>query len=174
MDKLQLKALTFAENAHSGQMRKYSEGEHYIQHPIRVARIVDEYDSSDAMICAALLHDVVEDSETTVEDLEKEFGKEISSLVSDLTNTTPKTAGKRSERHKLECERIRGISNAAKTIKCADAIDNLGDISEKADPDYAKLYCMEKDYLLHHSLLGADPLIWERLHRLIEDIKKGF
>ncbi|MDE6826357.1 MAG: HD domain-containing protein, partial [Paramuribaculum sp.] len=77
-------AYRFAKKAHSGIRRR--SGEPYILHPIAVAKIVSqEIGLGSTSICAALLHDVVEDTEYTVEDIERQFGKKISQIVDGLT-----------------------------------------------------------------------------------------
>ncbi len=81
--KLVLKAYDFANEKHKGQLRK--SGEPYIIHPLQVAYILTTIDMDEATICAALLHDVVEDTEITHEDLIKEFGEEIANLVDGVT-----------------------------------------------------------------------------------------
>ena len=81
---LVLKAFEFANEAHKGVRRR--SGEPYILHPIAVAKIVvDEIGLGCKSICAALLHDVVEDTDFTVEDIERLFGEKIASLVDGLT-----------------------------------------------------------------------------------------
>ena len=78
------RAFKFAKEAHKGIRRR--SGEPYILHPIAVARIVSqEIGLGSTSICAALLHDVVEDTEYTVEDIENHFGKKIASIVDGLT-----------------------------------------------------------------------------------------
>ena len=78
------RAFRFAKSAHSGVRRR--SGEPYIIHPIAVAKIVSqEIGLGSTSICAALLHDVVEDTEYTVEDIEAQFGKKIAQIVDGLT-----------------------------------------------------------------------------------------
>ncbi len=78
------RAFRFAREAHKGIRRR--SGEPYILHPIAVAKIVSqEIGLGSTSICAALLHDVVEDTEYTVEDIESQFGKKIASIVAGLT-----------------------------------------------------------------------------------------
>ena len=78
------RAFRFAKKAHSGIRRR--SGEPYILHPIAVAKIASqEIGLGSTSICAALLHDVVEDTEYTVEDIESQFGKKIAQLVAGLT-----------------------------------------------------------------------------------------
>lgn len=73
--KLIMKAYNYAKEFHGDQLRK--SGEPYIIHPVNVAYILATIGLDDTTICAALLHDVVEDTKVTKEDMEKEFGKEI-------------------------------------------------------------------------------------------------
>ncbi len=81
--KLILKAYTFARDNHANQKRL--SGEEYIMHPLNVASILSEINLDDATICAALLHDVVEDTPVTQEQLIKEFGEEIGEMVDGVT-----------------------------------------------------------------------------------------
>jgi len=85
------KAFDFADSAHSGQKRL--SGERYICHPVWVAKIVAELEIGDEAIVAALLHDCVEDTAATIEDISNEFGDEVALLVSGLTEVKKKTSG---------------------------------------------------------------------------------
>lgn len=77
------RAYTFAEAAHGGQKR--SSGEPYITHPLAAAYILEEMDLEETIIAACLLHDVPEDTERTLEDIEHEFGADIASMVGGIT-----------------------------------------------------------------------------------------
>ncbi len=81
--KLIMKAYNFAKNEHGDQCRR--SGEPYIIHPLNVAHILADIGLDDSTICAALLHDVIEDTEVTSEDLRKEFGQEIDEMVEGVT-----------------------------------------------------------------------------------------
>lgn len=81
--KLILKAYNFAKEKHKEQKRL--SGEEYIIHPVNVAAILSQINLDDATICAAILHDVIEDTEVTKEDLSKEFGEEIALMVDGVT-----------------------------------------------------------------------------------------
>jgi guanosine-3',5'-bis(diphosphate) 3'-pyrophosphohydrolase len=80
-------ALEQARADHAGQVRNGSGGMPYIEHPMRVAAILDEYGYGDEkVLAAALLHDVVEDSETTLNELREKFGGEVGGLVGAMTD----------------------------------------------------------------------------------------
>lgn len=81
--KLIMKAYQYADKKHEGQLRKSNEP--YIIHPLEVAYIVSTLELDDAAICAALLHDVVEDTDATLDDIKNEFGEEIAMLVDGVT-----------------------------------------------------------------------------------------
>ena len=77
------KALTFSSQAHDRQLRK--SGEPYINHPIEVAKLLTEIKLDSSSIACGLLHDTVEDTSITIDDIKSHFGNEISSLVEGLT-----------------------------------------------------------------------------------------
>lgn len=81
--KLIMRAYNLANEKHKNQLRK--SGEPYIIHPINVAYILADLGLDESTICAALLHDVVEDTDETSEDIEKEFGKEVAQMVAGVT-----------------------------------------------------------------------------------------
>jgi len=120
-------ALSFAAHKHRDQRRKDDHGSPYINHPIAVARVLcEEAGVSDTQVlCAALLHDTVEDTDTSPEELEAKFGPDIRSVVMEVTDD--KRLNK-AERKRLQVERAAGVSDAAKLIKLADKICNLRDV----------------------------------------------
>lgn len=77
------KAYDFAKNAHEGQLRE--SGEPFFKHPAKVALILTSFELDDASICAGLLHDVIEDTDVTYDDIKREFGEEIATLVNGVT-----------------------------------------------------------------------------------------
>ena len=79
-------AFAYADNAHSGQLRK--DGSPYITHPLAVAEIAAELELDTESIIAALLHDTIEDTETTYDDIAKLFGKSVADLVDGVTKLT--------------------------------------------------------------------------------------
>jgi len=157
---MKLYALSFAATAHATQKRKYT-GEPYITHPIEVAKIVASVEHTDAMVCAAYLHDVVEDCGVTLEEIKQEFGAEVEDLVFWLTDPpTVKGGPNRAERKCMTRERYAIAPAEAQTIKCADIIANPSSIVEH-DPDFAKVYLSEVRELLN-VLDRADPVLREK------------
>ena len=161
------KARKFATQAHAAidHRRKYT-GEPYIVHPTEVARLVASVTDDEAMICAAWLHDVVEDTAVTIGEIETEFGADIASLVAELTDVSTPADGNREARKLIDLQHIRAASPRAKTVKLADLIDNTGSIS-RHDPEFARIYMAEKRRLL--KVLGeGDPVLFARAECIIE------
>ena len=120
-------AANFAAIKHKDQRRKDPEKTPYINHPIGVARILTaEAGVSDPdVVTAALLHDTVEDTETTLDELEAEFGAKIRSIVAEVSDdkSLPKL-----ERKRLQIEHAAAASKEAKLVKLADKLYNLRDL----------------------------------------------
>ena len=138
--------LKFAAKAHGDQKRKYT-GDPYIVHPIAVAEIVKTVPHTDAMIAAALLHDVVEDTPVTIEQIKDKFGSEVAELVGWLTDISRPENGNRKTRKSLDRDHSANAPAEAQTIKLADLIHNTKSI-EKHDPHFWKVYKQEKIALL--------------------------
>jgi guanosine-3',5'-bis(diphosphate) 3'-pyrophosphohydrolase len=127
---LLLKALAFAAHKHRDQRRKDAEASPYINHPIALADVlVNEGGVTDVeVICAALLHDTVEDTATTHEELVNAFGSRIARIVAEVTDDK---ALSKSERKRVQVERAAHLSPEAKLVKLADKICNLRDVAER-------------------------------------------
>jgi (p)ppGpp synthase/HD superfamily hydrolase len=150
------KARVFATAAHSAvnQIRKYT-GEPYIVHPTEVSIIVGTVPHTDAMLAAAFLHDVLEDTGVTYGVLADEFGLEIADLVLWLTDISTKDDGNRATRKALDRQHIAHAPAEAQTIKLADLIANTRSIMAY-DVAFAKIYLEEKRLLLE-VLWRGDP-----------------
>jgi len=146
MDDMVLRARAFATRAHTGQVRKYT-GEPYIMHPIEVSEIVARHNGSKEMIAAALLHDVVEDTDININEIRAEFGDIVANLVDDLTDISKLEDGNRAFRKGLDREHTANASAAAMAVKAADLISNTKSIVAH-DPSFAKVYLQEKRALL--------------------------
>jgi len=129
-------ALEFASRKHKDQRRKDVDASPYINHPISLANILcNEAHVADVdVICGALLHDTVEDTDTTSEELEKEFGKKICNIVMDVTDD--KTLGKQA-RKQAQIDHAAHASGEAKLVKLADKISNLRDVAVNSPPHWS-------------------------------------
>ena len=134
--KLLLKALQFSAVKHKDQRRKDVDASPYINHPISLASILcNEAHVTDVnVICGALLHDTVEDTETTLEELENEFGATIKDIVMAVTDDT---SLQRHERKQAQIDHAAHISDEAKLVKLADKISNLRDVSVNPPPNWS-------------------------------------
>jgi (p)ppGpp synthase/HD superfamily hydrolase len=116
-------AFAKAREAHAGQVRNGSGGMPYIEHPVAVATLLAENDFDDEVLAAALLHDVVEDSETTVEDLRAAFGEPVAGLVDALSDDESIADYRaRKDEHR---ERVAAADGAALAIYGADKLTNV-------------------------------------------------
>jgi guanosine-3',5'-bis(diphosphate) 3'-pyrophosphohydrolase len=124
---LLLKALSFAAYKHRRQVRKGSEPIPYINHPIALADLLVRTANvrDPEIIAAALLHDTVEDTCTTAEELKAEFGPVISQLVAELTDDKRLS---KEERKRQQLEHASSLSPRARIVKLADKVCNLRDI----------------------------------------------
>jgi len=156
-------ALLFAARAHGDQRRRYS-GEFYVAHLIEVHRLVELHDGTEDMQCAALLHDVIEDTHVAWNDIATEFNTEIAEMVLALSDLE---TGNRAERKAASCARLATANADVQTIKLADLISNSRSIIDR-DPDFARLYLREKVALLR-VLDKGDPRLWNMAAKLIPD-----
>lgn len=125
-------ALQFAKEKHKNQIRKFSK-KTYIEHPLNVAKIILENKEShkiEELISAAILHDTLEDTDTTTTELKKLFGELITSLVTQLTSNK-KEINKLGKKEYLaeKMSNEKKMSSWALVIKLADRLDNLSDIN---------------------------------------------
>lgn len=121
-------ALEKARSAHEGQVRNGSGGMPYIEHPITVAARLDEHGFREEVLAAALLHDVVEDSDTTLEELRELFGNEVAGMVGALTDDESIEAYR--ERKAEHRERVAAADEGAHAIYAADKLTNTKTLRE--------------------------------------------
>ena len=142
-------AADFAYNMHMGQKRKYT-GHPYWTHCAAVASQVERWGGTEEMIAAAWLHDTIEDTDTTLDQIANTFGNAVALFVIWLTDVyTPEQypAYNRATRKHLEADRLRKAPLEVKVIKLADIANNTKDVVQN-DPKFAKVYFEEKAYLL--------------------------
>jgi len=155
------------------QRRKYT-GELYINHPAAVVELVRSVPHTEAMLCAAWLHDVVEDTSCTLKEVERAFGSEVATLVEMLTDVSSLKDGNREKRKAIDRDHTAKASQQAKTIKLADLIDNSRSIVEH-DNDFAMVYLKEKVLLLEVLQEGDATLLAMAMELLTDQdsIMKG-
>jgi len=125
---LVLKAIAFAAQQHRDQRRKDADAPPYVNHPIAVANLLcNEAGITDVdVICSALLHDTIEDTDTTEEELETLFGPSIAQIVHQVSDDTRLP---RLERKRLQVMHASQLCPQARLVKLADKICNLRDIA---------------------------------------------
>lgn len=120
------KAKLFALQAHMGQVRKNEKDKPMIMHPFLVAGILATYGFDENVISAGYLHDVVEDTPYTIDDIKKEFGDDIADLV--MGDTEPDKLLSWNERKQYTIDSCQNLSFRHKAVICADKIANLEDM----------------------------------------------
>lgn len=130
-----LRAAAFAAKKHSGQRRKDAAASPYINHPLAVAAILSDEGNIDdpIVLAAALLHDTVEDTETSIEEVATTFGPAVAAIVAEVTDDK---ALPKAERKRLQVAKAAAKSQGAKLVKLADKIANLRDIATSPPPHW--------------------------------------
>ena len=174
------KAKLFAIKAHKGQIRKSDKEKPMIIHPINVANILSEYGYDDNVVAAAYLHDVIEDTKYTKEDLLKEFNEDIVSLVLGATEEDKSLSWE--ERKTITIDKVKDLDLRHKVVVCADKISNLEDmriifeVNGKRDfSAFKRGFDKQKWYYteVYNSLIyneDKDYVMFSRLKLLIDDI----
>ncbi|MBT4334451.1 bifunctional (p)ppGpp synthetase/guanosine-3',5'-bis(diphosphate) 3'-pyrophosphohydrolase [archaeon] len=152
------KAFEFAHEAHLGQKRKGT-GAPYIIHPMEVSIILMKNNATPNAVIAGLLHDTVEDTDTTMEDIEKEFGRGVAELVRGATEPSklekkkitikPENIWKTNKSHTIKF--IKTANRDMKMLSCADKLSNIRTTIED------------------HKIMGEK--VWEKFHAPKEEQK---
>lgn len=181
MNELLEKIYKYAEEAHGDQKRKYS-GDPYITHCLRVMQTCAKYTNDVTILAAALLHDVLEDTQVEENELrqfllsvmKKEDAQKTVTLVVDLTDVFVKQAYphmNRKERKIKEAERLHTIHHDAQTVKYADIIDNSVDIAEN-DKGFARKYLKEvKDIL--SGINEGNQVLYEKALEVVNNCRQN-
>ncbi|KXS55018.1 MAG: metal dependent phosphohydrolase [Marinobacter sp. T13-3] len=160
-------AMTFAIGQHEGQRRKYT-NEPYWKHLAEVAAITQSApDCTLNMIRAAWLHDTLEDTNTTPEQIRTMFGARVLEIVDALTDVSRPEDGNRATRKALDREHIAQAGYEAQTVKLADLISNTSSIVDH-DTAFARIYLREKEQLLA-VLTKGDPALLMLARQTLED-----
>jgi GTP pyrophosphokinase len=143
------KAQSFAKDAHKGQVRKF-QGTPYVWHPFAVSKLVEiytgfDFEGSVDLRVAAMLHDVVEDTDVTLSEIEKEFGSDVADLVFELTSY--RMDGE--DKAEYLSQRMTNMSDEALLIKLCDRLDNLSDY-KMVPKDFRDEYSEQTEQILSH------------------------
>lgn len=124
-----IQALDFAASKHRDQRRKDAAASPYINHPIALANVLanEAGIDDDRVLMAAVLHDTIEDTETTEQELVREFGQEVAGIVLEVSDDKALPVA---ERKRLQIEQAAALSRRAKLVKLADKICNLRDVAD--------------------------------------------
>jgi guanosine-3',5'-bis(diphosphate) 3'-pyrophosphohydrolase len=133
---LVLKAAEFAAHKHRNQRRKDADASPYINHPIALARVLRADGGVDdpAVIAAALLHDTIEDTDTSYQEVRGQFGARVADIVAEVTDTKWLQKG---ARKRLQISKAARATEGAKLVKLADKIANLRDIIANPPADWS-------------------------------------
>lgn len=123
------KAKYFAINAHLGQIRKNEPDKPMVMHPLSVGMLLESYGYDDYVVAAGYLHDVVEDTNYTIEDIEENFGSRVASLVKGASEPDKSLSWEERKKHTIEETKTLPLEN--KLVICADKINNLEDLMIK-------------------------------------------
>ncbi|MCW9052758.1 MAG: HD domain-containing protein [Motiliproteus sp.] len=155
----QARAFAIAAHENIGHRRKYTD-EPYWVHPQAVAELVASVCDDPTVIAVAWLHDTVEDTPVSLQQIESRFGERVAALVEDLTDISCLADGNRARRKSLDRQHTAAAHPHAKTVKLADLIHNTQSIVEHA-PGFARIYLEEKRMLLE-VLQEGDSQLYEQ------------
>lgn len=147
--------------------RKYT-GAPYITHPAQVVEILRTVNPDSDMVCAAWLHDTLEDTDLPANVICQIFGAHVHDLIQEVSDISKPEDGKRSIRKKLDHIHLSRASAAGQTIKLADLIDNTWSIS-KHDPAFAQVYLPEKRDLMK-VLTKGNRYLWKPAAQQLSDL----
>jgi (p)ppGpp synthase/HD superfamily hydrolase len=160
--------LAFATEAHKGQKRKYT-GEDYIVHPISVSALVKKHGGSEIQQAGALLHDVVEDTQYTLADINANFGSQVATLVKWLTDTSRPEDGNRKTRKEIDRNRLGNAPADVQMIKLADMIDNSTTIFT-LDKNFAPVFKREMGELVAAMTKVEGSSLWKEAQKRITHV----
>ena len=131
-----LSALSFAAQKHSNQRRKDPAASPYINHPIALTTVLANEGGveDERVLIAAILHDTLEDTATTEQELVREFGREIADIVLEVSDDKNLS---REERKRLQIDHAPHLSRRARLVKLADKICNLRDVANVPPVDWS-------------------------------------
>lgn len=168
-----MQAASFAARKHTGQTRKGDDAAPYINHPLEVANLLANIGKVDDfnILIAAVLHDTIEDTETTKEEITEIFNAEVCGYVLEVTDdkSLPKA-----ERKQKQIEHAPHLSNGAKQVKLADKISNITDVMKNPPAGWSlerRLEYIEWGEKVVAGLRGANADLERHFDDLIENAR---
>ena len=159
------KAKLFAIRAHMGQVRKSEPDKPMIIHPIGVGCLLESYGYDDGVVAAGYLHDVVEDTKYTIDDIFQEFGSDIAELVMGASEADKSLSWE--ERKEISIQEIKDLPLRNKLVVCADKINNLEDLylkfEKSGERDFSEFKRGEEKQRWYYTsvyeslIVGEDP-----------------
>ncbi|WP_319004980.1 HD domain-containing protein [Mesobacillus jeotgali] len=131
------KALQIASMAHEGQYRKNTKIP-YIAHPVAVGMILQKAGYSEEMVAAGILHDTVEDTDITMEDVKREFGTEVARIVEGCSEPDKSLSWEERKEHTIEF--LKTASEEIRVVACADKLHNVRSIREDVEQSGEKVW----------------------------------
>lgn len=177
------RAIIFAVHAHAGTERR-GKGYPYIVHPMEAVEIVATMTADQELLAAAALHDTVEDTDVTVEQLKAEFGERIASLVADESDVMPEGMTEEASWHQRKqaaIDRLSKASHEAKMVALGDKLSNMRaiarDYTEMGDALWSRFHAKDpKDHEWHYRGLAdalrelSDTFAYQEFERLINQV----
>ncbi len=154
-----LEAIRFATDAHSGQKRKGKETS-YIMHPLSVGLLLANSGAEEDVVIAGILHDTIEDTEVTYEEIVEKFGKRVADIVNDVTEQDRSLSWV--ERKQAALDHVKSMSEDSVLVKTADVLHNMSD----QIADYKK----EGDKIFLKFNAGKEAQL-ERYNKLVSALK---
>lgn len=158
--------IQFGQQKHAGQVRKFS-GQPYFTHPSQVAEIVKQFSKDPEIIAAAYLHDTLEDTETTYDEIAVSFSTRVADLVQELTSV--KEDSQKLGKAVYLSQKLNQMSPEALLIKLADRLDNVSDLGTTSE-SFSEKYKKETRYILENLRRPLDAShsaiikqIWDKL-----------
>ncbi len=174
------RAILFATQAHAGQFRDGEDALPYIVHPIEVLtnlRVIGEV-TDPKHLAAAVLHDVLEETTATTDEIEKQFGKTVLKLVREVTRREPsleEIVGLSKDeiwslRSQMLLNEIRGMGKKAQAIKLADRLSNLNEAARTRKGKRLRRYLTQTEEMLQIISPSVNPRLHERLRALVSEL----
>jgi len=161
-------AIEMARTRHAGQLRK--EGAPFLAHPLRVALLLAEVGGihDAAMLCAALLHDILEDTDTTADEIHARFGSKVADLVRSMTLPPLREGQSKGERDRAHFEGLAWEGRDPQILRSADRLDNIRSLGKTMPPERKEEYLRDTRNGLLPLTLATNTALYHALAEALE------